>query len=87
MADTLVWKTAEGINVKPLYTAEDRKDENGEMKEESPPGVYPFTRGPYASMYTARPWTIRQYVCVCVCVCGGAGRSGGGDEWEEAEKC
>ena len=64
MADTLVWKTAEGINVKPLYTAEDRKDENGEMKEESPPGVYPFTRGPYASMYTARPWTIRQYVCV-----------------------
>lgn len=25
------------------------------------PGVYPFTRGPYASMYTGRPWTIRQY--------------------------
>ena len=47
--------TAEGLVIKPLYTAEDAP------AHPPPPGVYPYTRGPYATMYTARPWTIRQY--------------------------
>ena len=47
-------QTAEGFTVKPLYTAEDAPDPGL-------PGFAPFTRGPYASMYTGRPWTIRQY--------------------------
>ena len=50
----LIWNTAEGIAVKPLYTAKDVKEDN------EIPGSYPYTRGPYASMYTHRPWTIRQ---------------------------
>lgn len=53
---TLTWKTPEGINIKPLYTTDDTKG-----KEKEIPGQYPYTRGPYASMYTHRPWTIRQY--------------------------
>ncbi|ESO10878.1 hypothetical protein HELRODRAFT_97089 [Helobdella robusta] len=52
----LTWHTAEGIDVKPLYT----RDDTAEMAKEVP-GKYPFTRGPYATMYTGRPWTIRQY--------------------------
>ncbi|KAJ2076181.1 putative methylmalonyl-CoA mutase, mitochondrial [Coemansia sp. S155-1] len=52
----LTWNTLEGIPVKPVYTAEDTKDLANEL-----PGVYPYTRGPYATMYTYRPWTIRQY--------------------------
>jgi methylmalonyl-CoA mutase len=52
----LAWQTPEGIAVKPLYTAEDTAD-----LESGLPGFAPFTRGPYASMYTGRPWTIRQY--------------------------
>src|SRR5690606_33114096 len=51
----LTWHTPEGIDVKPLYTAEDVAPDPGL------PGFAPFTRGPYASMYTGRPWTIRQY--------------------------
>jgi methylmalonyl-CoA mutase len=47
--------TPEGIKLKPLYTTNDVK-----AKQEYP-GVYPYTRGPYASMYTAKPWTVRQY--------------------------
>eukprot|EP01038_Epipyxis_sp_PR26KG_P009920 gene9920-13343_t len=43
--------TPEGIQLKPVYSNID-----GEY-----PGIYPFTRGPYATMYTAKPWTIRQY--------------------------
>ena len=46
----------QGINIKPLYTSDDTKG-----KEKEIPGQYPYTRGPYASMYTHRPWTIRQY--------------------------
>jgi len=46
--------TAEGIAIQPVYY--DLNNENPEL-----PGVYPFTRGPYATMYTAKPWTIRQY--------------------------
>eukprot|EP01117_Protostelium_nocturnum_P006977 TRINITY_DN2504_c0_g2_i2.p1 TRINITY_DN2504_c0_g2~~TRINITY_DN2504_c0_g2_i2.p1 ORF type:complete len:777 (-),score=213.64 TRINITY_DN2504_c0_g2_i2:1440-3770(-) len=53
----LEWKTAEGITVKPLYTKYDLSPSiDGEL-----PGKFPFTRGPYATMYTHRPWTIRQY--------------------------
>jgi len=50
------WHTPEGIAVKPLYTAEDIAELDPGL-----PGFAPFTRGPYASMYTGRPWTIRQY--------------------------
>jgi methylmalonyl-CoA mutase len=55
--ERLIWETPEGVDVKPLYTAADT--ENLDISQE--PGVYPYTRGPYATMYTARPWTIRQY--------------------------
>ena len=51
----LVWATPEGIDVKPLYTAEDVQTDPGL------PGFAPFTRGVRASMYAGRPWTIRQY--------------------------
>ncbi|GAA6182332.1 MULTISPECIES: methylmalonyl-CoA mutase [unclassified Shimia] len=56
--EDLTWKTLEGIDVKPLYTEEDTKDLDhmGSM-----PGFGPFTRGPKATMYAGRPWTIRQY--------------------------
>ncbi len=50
----LTWHTPEGIDVKPLYTAEDAGDPGL-------PGFGPFTRGVKASMYAGRPWTIRQY--------------------------
>jgi len=51
----LTWHTPEGIAVKPLYTADDVAVDPGL------PGFAPFTRGVRASMYTGRPWTIRQY--------------------------
>jgi methylmalonyl-CoA mutase len=51
----LTWHTPEGIDVKPLYTAEDAPVDPGL------PGFAPFTRGVRASMYAGRPWTIRQY--------------------------
>jgi len=56
--DDLTWNTLEGIDVKPLYTAEDTKDlpHMGSL-----PGHEPFTRGVKATMYAGRPWTIRQY--------------------------
>jgi len=56
--DDLIWQTPEGIDVKPLYTAEDL--ENLELTN-TLPGFEPFLRGPRASMYPNRPWTIRQY--------------------------
>jgi methylmalonyl-CoA mutase N-terminal domain/subunit len=49
-------ETESGIEIKPVYTAEDA---GGHAPE--PPGEYPFTRGPYPDMYRGRPWTIRQY--------------------------
>ncbi|MHA7967909.1 methylmalonyl-CoA mutase [Rhizobium sp. CAU 1783] len=57
-ADSLVWQTPEGIPVKPLYTADDLEgiDHLGSL-----PGFAPFVRGPRATMYAGRPWTIRQY--------------------------
>ncbi|MDQ1459331.1 MAG: methylmalonyl-CoA mutase [Actinomycetota bacterium] len=56
--DTLTWETPEGIAVKPLYTAADLEELEtvGGL-----PGVEPFVRGPRATMYANRPWTIRQY--------------------------
>jgi methylmalonyl-CoA mutase len=56
--DELIWKTNEQINVKPLYTADDTK-ENPLLDYLS--GLPPFLRGPYPSMFVQRPWTIRQY--------------------------
>ncbi len=56
--DDLTWETLEGINVKPLYTAQD----TAELPHMgSIPGFGPFTRGVKATMYAGRPWTIRQY--------------------------
>ena len=56
--DDLTWNTLEGIDVKPLYTAEDTATlpHMGTL-----PGFEPFTRGVKATMYAGRPWTIRQY--------------------------
>ncbi|WP_337998028.1 methylmalonyl-CoA mutase [Oleispirillum naphthae] len=56
--ESLVRDTPEGIKIKPLYTAEDLE---GLEHLNTFPGMPPFTRGPRASMYTGRPWTIRQY--------------------------
>ena len=56
--DELTWNTPEGIAVKPLYTAEDIE---GIEHLDSLPGIAPFVRGPRATMYTGRPWTVRQY--------------------------
>ncbi len=56
--DGLLWDSPEGIQVKPLYTAEDL--EKLEFTN-TLPGVHPFLRGPRATMYANRPWTIRQY--------------------------
>ncbi|MDB5670470.1 MAG: methylmalonyl-CoA mutase, partial [Alphaproteobacteria bacterium] len=52
----LTWRTPEGIDVQPLYAEEDSAGFHSGL-----PGFAPYTRGPYASMYTGRPWTIRQY--------------------------
>ena len=49
-------ETDSGIEVKPVYTAEDVAARELEL-----PGEYPYTRGPYPDMYRGRPWTIRQY--------------------------
>ena len=59
--DSLVWNTPEGIPVKPLYTAEDLE---GLDHVNTMPGMAPYVRGPMATMYTGRPWTIRQYAGV-----------------------
>ena len=55
---TLNWLTPDGIAVKPLYTAEDVQDL---PYANTLPGFEPFIRGPQATMYAGRPWTIRQY--------------------------
>ena len=57
-ADELTWMTPEGIPVKPLYTAADLE---GLEDISTLPGFPPFLRGPRATMYAYRPWTIRQY--------------------------
>ncbi len=57
-AESLTWETPEGIAVKPLYTAADLE---GLEHLGGLPGFPPFVRGPRATMYAYRPWTIRQY--------------------------
>jgi methylmalonyl-CoA mutase len=57
-ADSLTWQTPEGISVKPLYTAADLEHL---QYLDSLPGFPPYLRGPRATMYANRPWTIRQY--------------------------
>ncbi len=54
----LNWVTPEGITVKPLYT---KRDTEGLPHADTLPGLEPFLRGPQATMYAVRPWTIRQY--------------------------
>jgi methylmalonyl-CoA mutase len=56
--EALNWKTPDGISVKPLYTAEDTA---ALPHANTLPGFEPFLRGPQATMYSVRPWTIRQY--------------------------
>ena len=56
--EALSWVTPEGLTVKPLYTA---ADVAGLPHTDTLPGAPPFLRGPQASMYAAKPWTIRQY--------------------------
>ncbi|RYH01826.1 methylmalonyl-CoA mutase [Salipiger sp. IMCC34102] len=56
--DDLTWSTLEGIDVQPLYTAEDVE---GLPHMGGLPGSAPYTRGVKATMYAGRPWTIRQY--------------------------
>ena len=54
----LNWNTPDGISIKPLYTA---KDLQGLLHTDTLPGFPPYLRGPQATMYAVRPWTIRQY--------------------------
>ncbi len=56
--DRLLWRTMERIPVKPFYTEKDREglEHIGYL-----PGIPPYLRGPYATMYVVRPWTVRQY--------------------------
>jgi methylmalonyl-CoA mutase len=56
--DDLIWQTPEGLPVKPLYT---RADVAALDFLDSVPGDFPFLRGPRATMYAEKPWTIRQY--------------------------
>ncbi|WP_189002326.1 methylmalonyl-CoA mutase [Deinococcus roseus] len=56
--ETLNRTTPEGVTIRPLYTAEDQQNL---PQQEALPGLPPFTRGVRATMYTHRPWTIRQY--------------------------
>jgi methylmalonyl-CoA mutase len=57
-ADALVWETPEGIGIKPVYTG---ADTDGLDFLATYPGIVPFLRGPYPTMYVNQPWTIRQY--------------------------
>ena len=56
--DNLLFETYEQIHVKPLYTEE---DVNTLEHLDGKPGLPPYTRGPYPTMYVNRPWTVRQY--------------------------
>jgi len=56
--DDMNWHTPEGIDVKPLYTSGDLE---GLDFLNTMPGIKPFLRGPYPTMYVMRPWTVRQY--------------------------
>jgi len=56
--DDLVSETPDGLRIKPLYTAADLE---GLDQADTLPGLFPFVRGPRATMYANRPWTLRQY--------------------------
>mgnify|MGYP002082927025 CR=1 FL=1 len=56
--ESLIWQTPENIQIKPLYTSQDLEGIEGIS---SFPGVFPYLRGPRATMYTNRHWTLRQY--------------------------
>ena len=56
--DEMTWYTPEGIGLKMLYTADDVQPDGHHL---SLPGMAPYLRGPKATMYAGRPWTIRQY--------------------------
>ena len=56
--ESLDWQTLEGIEVKPVYSSDDLMDLE---HLDTMPGLEPFLRGPRATMYTKRPWTVRQY--------------------------
>ena len=56
--ESLDWTTLEGVKVKPVYT---KADLEGLEHLDTFPGMPPFVRGPRATMYAARPWTVRQY--------------------------
>ena len=54
----LIWRTIENVDIKPLYTKDDIKN----LKHtEYLPGIPPYLKGPYLTMYVTKPWTIRQY--------------------------
>ncbi|MBK8394786.1 MAG: methylmalonyl-CoA mutase [Leptospiraceae bacterium] len=57
-ASSLNWNSPEGILIKPLYTYEDLENLNN---TNTLPGIFPFIRGPRATMYSHQPWTVRQY--------------------------
>lgn len=57
-ADALAWDTAEGIGINPVYSSDDLSDVD---HLETYPGIAPYLRGPYATMYLNQPWTVRQY--------------------------
>ena len=59
-AEQLTWQTPEGIPVRPLYSADDLE---GVEHLDTMPGMPPFLRGPYPTMYVLRPWTVRQSYC------------------------
>jgi methylmalonyl-CoA mutase len=56
--DELVWETPDGIRIRPLYSAADLETLE---HVDTLPGAFPFLRGPRATMYANRPWTVRQY--------------------------
>ncbi|SNR38312.1 heterodimeric methylmalonyl-CoA mutase large subunit precursor [Haloechinothrix alba] len=57
-ADALEWETPEGISIKPVYDEQDTADLDF---LDGYPGIAPFLRGPYPTMYVNQPWTVRQY--------------------------
>ncbi|WP_231871781.1 methylmalonyl-CoA mutase family protein, partial [Oleiphilus sp. HI0079] len=56
--EEMTWNSPEGVPIKVLYTADDTKDL---QHTDTLPGMAPYVRGPMATMYAGRPWTIRQY--------------------------
>lgn len=56
--EEFIWETPERLPVKPLYAS---KDLEGLDHLDTMPGMPPYLRGPYSTMYVTRPWTIRQY--------------------------